>query len=76
MITKNEGFWVDENFNMWNKCTQEEAQAKSNSLHNCHYCVNCEECIDCSWCLECKLCKDYSGAWGEYRKGGRDYAIS
>ena len=50
---KNEnGYWIDENNNKWNKNIYSEEAAKkwSKTLINCYYCTNCTNCTNCTYC--------------------------
>jgi len=58
---KNEnGYWIDENNNKWNKNIYSEEAAKkwSKTLINCYYCTNCTNCTNCTYCRYCRDCTD------------------
>lgn len=61
-VEKINGFWTDENNNVWNikKYTKNEAERHSKTLIDCRYCRNCSDCCGCWHCRDCRDCR---GCW-------------
>ena len=58
MVKLVDGYWTDENSNVWNSEIYTESQAivNSASLINCKNCINCDSCDSCNSCDSCYSC--------------------
>ena len=58
MFLNSDGFYEDDNHNVWDssKFSMERAYELSGTLHNCRYCTNCSKCSGCYECVDCHNC--------------------